>query len=84
MSDYADILFAPAQFNEDAVHWSDRYASHFSHDNEEAHTGYYQVYLDDQEINVELTALNESAFTGTDWKSRTPLSLIIDMKHRKR
>lgn len=30
--------------------------SHFSHDNETATPGYYQVYLQDYQINVELTA----------------------------
>ena len=30
--------------------------SNFSHDNESAHAGYYQVYLTDYDINVELTA----------------------------
>ena len=55
VSDYGDILFAPCtQFNRDATNWSDRYASRFSHTNEEAHAGYYQVYLEDQHID-ELT-----------------------------
>ena len=56
VSDYGDILFAPCtQFNAGAARWSDRYASRFSHGNEQAHAGYYQVHLDDQHINVELT-----------------------------
>ena len=83
VSDYGDILFAPCtQFNEGATHWSDRYASHFSHDNEEAHAGYYQVYLDDQKMNVELTATERVGIHRYRLEEPDTLSLIIDMQHR--
>jgi len=35
---------------------ADDFASHFSHDREEAHPGYYRVHLDDYDIDVELTS----------------------------
>ena len=83
VSDYGDILFAPCtQFNEGATQWSDRYASHFSHENEEAHAGYYQVYLDDQKINVELTATERVGIHRYRLEEPDTLSLIIDMQHR--
>ena len=38
------------------------YASAFSHENESAHPGYYQVYLDRYGVNVELTGTLRCAF----------------------
>ena len=38
------------------------YASAFSHENESAHPGYYQVYLDRYGVNVELTSTLRCAF----------------------
>ena len=40
----------------DKTHAKPSIISHFSHDNETAKPGYYQVYLQDYQINVELTA----------------------------
>ena len=83
VSDYGDILFAPCtQFNRDATNWSDRYASRFSHTNEEAHAGYYQVYLEDQHIDVELTTTKRVGIHRYRLDESDTLSLIIDMQHR--
>lgn len=38
------------------------YSSHYSHQHEEATPGYYQVFLEDTKVNVELTATNRVAF----------------------
>ena len=83
VSDYGDILFAPCtQFNDEAALWSDRYASRFSHEDEQAHAGYYQVYLDDQKINVELTATERVGVHRYRMDEPDTLTLIIDMQHR--
>ena len=83
VSDYGDILFAPCtQFNEDATSWSDRYASRFSHANEMAHAGYYQVYLEDQRIDVELTTTKRVGIHRYRLDEPDTLSLIVDMQHR--
>lgn len=38
------------------------YSSHYSHQNEKATPAYYQVFLEDTNVNVELTATNRVAF----------------------
>lgn len=83
VSDYGDILFAPCtQFNAGATRWPDRYASRFSHTNEQAHAGYYQVHLDDQNINVELTATERIGIHRYRLDAPDTLTLVIDMQHR--
>lgn len=59
--DLYDISFMPVAGQEkwarlDSVNQKPTVYSSFSHDREEAHPGYYQVYLEDYQINVELTA----------------------------
>ncbi|WP_448548099.1 GH92 family glycosyl hydrolase [Thalassotalea fusca] len=59
--DLYDISFMPLagearQLKLDDINPKNTVISHFSHDNEAASPGYYQVYLDDYDINVELTA----------------------------
>src|SRR6476646_4529268 len=50
--DYCDVLFMPF---EGEVKWnSDEYRSRFSHKNEKASTGYYEVLLDKGNIKAEL------------------------------
>ena len=83
VSDYGDILFAPCtQFNSEAKKWSERYASRFSHSNESAHAGYYQVFLDDQGIDVELTATERVGIHRYRLEKPDTLTLMIDMQHR--
>ena len=68
ISDYADVLLMPttgkihltngvneAKINDAPINELG-YASRFSHENEIAKAGYYQVLLDDYNINVELTS----------------------------
>ncbi len=59
--DLYDISFMPitgkAKFEQlDDVKKTATIVSSFSHENEQASPGYYQVYLDDYQVNVELTA----------------------------
>ena len=83
VSDYGDILFAPCtQFNSKANNWSERYASRFDHDHEEAHAGYYQVYLKDQNIQVELTATERLGIHRYSLDKADTLTLMVDMDHR--
>ena len=53
-----------------------------SHTNEEAHAGYYQVYLEDQHIDVELTTTKRVGIHRYRLDESDTLSLIIDMQHR--
>ena len=50
--DYGDILFMPTKGDSELT--MKQYCSTFSHDNEYAFPGYYQVLLDKYSINVEL------------------------------
>ena len=65
VGDYGDILFMPTigdiQFNPGSKkNPEEGYRSKFSHENEKASPGYYSVYLDDYEIDVELTTAKRS------------------------
>ena len=61
IGDYGDILFMPIVGEKPLVAGTaekpdEGYRSRFSHDKESARPGYYQVLLQDDSINVELTA----------------------------
>ena len=65
VSDYGDILLAPTT---GAVHYNNGadgelgYSSKFSHENESAHAGFYQVFLEDYAVDVALTASKRVGF----------------------
>ena len=83
VSDYGDILFAPCtQFNPQAKNWPERYASRFSHANESAHAGYYRVFLDDQRVDVELTATERVGIHRYRLAQPDTFTLVVDMQHR--
>jgi predicted alpha-1,2-mannosidase len=83
VSDYGDILFMPCTQFADAEAWRDRYKSHFSHDREAAHAGYYEVVLDDHEIRAELTTTERvGVHRYTRLNPRDSITLMIDMSHR--
>jgi len=66
---------------------ADDYKSHFSHKNESAHPGYYQVYLERYGINAELTSTLRCAFhkytfkPGADEKVIANLNLSNERVH---
>lgn len=83
VSDYGDILFAPCtQFNPQASRWSERYASRFSHETEQAEAGYYRVFLEDQKILAELTATERVGIHRYQLTTPDTLTLVVDMQHR--
>ena len=63
------------------------YASHYSHDNEEAHPGYYRVFLDRYNVNVELTTTlrcgyHRYTFDNSKFKiqnSKSKRGILIDI-----
>ena len=60
VGDYGDVRFMPITGPLQIRPWDENtrgsgYRSHFSHKNEKASPGYYQVFLDDYGINAELT-----------------------------
>lgn len=79
-SDYGDILLMPV--TREMLLDKYQYASHFSHANEKAHAGYYQVYLDDPKINVELTSTLHGAIHRYTFQKHDEQYLVLDLKHR--
>ncbi|MCH2216165.1 MAG: GH92 family glycosyl hydrolase [Flavobacteriales bacterium] len=84
VSDYGDILLMPTkavQFNNGAD-GKDGYSSAFSHKNEEAKAGYYQVRLDDTDIDVELTTTARAGIHRYQFPSSENQVIILDLEHR--
>ena len=57
----------------------DNYCSAYSHQNESAHPGYYQVYLERYGINAELTSTLRCAYHRYTYKTGQPMKLIADL-----
>ncbi len=57
----------------------DDYKSGYSHKNESAHPGYYQVYLQKYGVNAELTSTLRCAFHKYTFKQGEPEKLIADL-----
>jgi len=58
---------------------ADDYKSEFSHTNESAHPGYYQVYLERYGVNAELTSTLRCAFHKYTFKAGAHKKLIADL-----
>ena len=56
------------------------YRSKFSHDNEEASTGYYSVYLDDYNIKAELTATTRTGFQRYTFPKSSDAHILFDLQ----
>ena len=94
ISDYGDILLMPtvgkielnngfnkSKTSELAINELG-YSSRFSHENEIAQAGYYQVLLEDYDINVELTTSIRAGIHRYTFPSEKQSNVIIDLKHR--
>jgi predicted alpha-1,2-mannosidase len=84
VSDYGDILLMPTNeiiFNNGAD-GKKGYKAHFSHDNEHAQPGYYQVHLDSTEIDVELTVSKRSGIHKYKFSEGAKQIVILDLDHR--
>lgn len=79
--DYCDVLLMP--FTGD-VKWNNKeYASPFSHKNEQAHAGYYEVLLEKHNIKAALTTtvragMHQYSFPANAAEGK----VLIDLKHR--
>lgn len=84
VSDYGDILLMPTnkQVFNNGADGKEGYGSHFSHDKETASPGYYKVYLDDTNIEVELTVSERSGMHKYEFPSVENQVIIIDLQHR--
>ncbi len=53
--------------------------SHFSHDSESAHAGYYKVRLDDYDIDVELTATSRTGLQRYTYPQSDSAAVILNL-----
>jgi len=78
-SDWGDIMLMPtAEQSADKK----KYASRFSHKNEKATAGFYSVKLDDDNIDVELTATTRAGFHKYTFNKTGNTNVILDLTHR--
>lgn len=59
------------------------YMSKFSHDDETAKPGYYQVRLSDYDINVELTASTRAGFHSYTYPKGSDGHIVLDLDHSR-
>lgn len=84
IGDLADIIFMPINKTVDLTanpisRDSIPYKSTYSHDNEKASPGYYQVYLEDHDVNVELTTSKRTAYHKYTFKEGDQQSVVINL-----
>ena len=89
VGDYGDIRIMPTvgdlYLNPGSKeHSEEGYISKFSHDKEMASPGYYQVYLDDYQINAELTASKRVGFHQYSFPKSEEAHIILDLKEAVR
>ena len=60
---------------------ADDFASKYSHANESAHPGYYQVFLERYNINAELTATKRCAYYRFTYQGGQEKKLAFDLVH---
>lgn len=85
VSDYGDILLAPTigtVLYDNGAGGGPGYSSKFSHENESAHAGFYQVYLEDYNIDVALTASKRVGFHQYTFPKTEQANIILDLEHR--
>ncbi|WP_289660529.1 GH92 family glycosyl hydrolase [Flavobacterium panacagri] len=84
IGDLADILFMPTNKKLDLTAKAASrdflpYKSKYNHVNEKAVPGYYQVFLEDPKINVELTSTQRTAYHKYTYNNNDTQSVIVDL-----
>ncbi len=84
-SDLGDFLIMPTtgklQLNPGTAAEPEKgYRSRFSHKNEQAQPGYYQVFLDDYQINAELTATSRVGVHSYTFPKNAEAHIILDLR----
>jgi len=87
ISDYADILFMPTGNSPEWVNrigneGTEGYCSSFKKSSELASAGYYSVFLDDIDAQVELTAATRSGIQRYSYQSDEIQYISLDLTHR--
>ncbi|MBZ4034178.1 GH92 family glycosyl hydrolase [Flavobacterium sp. 17A] len=84
IGDLADILFMPTNKKLDLTAKAASrdflpYKSKYNHVNEKAVPGYYQVFLEDPKINVELTSTQRTAYHKYTYNNNETQSVVVDL-----
>lgn len=83
--DYGDVLLTPftgKEINlEDAIERTTA-PSHFEKSTEKAHPGYYSVFLEDHDVEVELSTTERTGMHRYVNLSEDELHILIDLRHR--
>src|SRR5690606_20936730 len=79
VSDYGDILLMPTMGKSSLN--NKEYASTFSHQNEQAKTGFYSVKLDKHNIDVRLTTSTRLGFHEYTFYENVEANIIQDVNH---
>lgn len=79
-SDYGDILLMPTSASVSMKNYD--YASSFTHKNEKASAGFYEVLLDQGQIKVELTSTLHCGIHRYTFPTSAPQQIVLDLKHR--
>jgi len=80
VSDYGDIMLMPTMGEPSLDNAT--YSSSFKHANEKASAGYYSVILDDDAINVELTASPRVGLHQYTFSKKGQANITLDLNHR--
>ncbi len=84
IGDLADILFMPTNKKLDLTAKAASrdflpYKSKYNHVHEKAVPGYYQVFLEDPKINVELTSTQRTAYHKYTYNNNDTQSVVVDL-----
>lgn len=86
--DLYDISFMPVAGSRkekrlDSVNTQTTLYSRFSHQNEEASPGYYQVFLEDYDVNVELTATTRTGLQRYTFQKNEASEVILNLGYTR-
>ena len=83
VSDFFDIMLMPMTQSPESLTGTFDYSTTFSHDNESAKAGYYQVRLDGSEVNAELTATIRTGMHRYTYPAGKENTLVFDLNHSR-
>ena len=82
VSDLCDVLLMPLSGGPTTD--PEEYRSHFSHQREESHAGYYKVHLDDPDVDAELTTTARVGMHRYRFAKPQERAFVLDLRHRDR
>ena len=83
VSDFFDVMLMPMTRDMESLTQTFDYSSEFSHKNESAKAGYYQVRLNESDILTELTATVRTGMHRYTYPAGKQNNLIFDLNHSR-